>query len=335
MVKARKLPSGNWRALAYSGIVNGKRSYKSFTAPTRREAEFLAAEYALKKKETLYNDITLGEAYTKYIESKSNVLAPDTVAEYSRAAKRDLQNLMPVKLKKLTQEMIQQEVNREALTHSPKTVKNMHGLLSSVLSVFEPDFKLRTRLPQKERKELYIPTDADISVLVENMNGLSIEIPILLAAFGALRRSEIAALDVENDIKGNVICISKAMVRGKNGDWVIKKPKSYAGYRTVEIPDFVAEKLKGWQNTMKPNTITNKFIILLKKCNLPHFRFHDLRHYHASILHALNIPDKYIMQRGGWSNRETLNKVYQHAMSDKARIFTDEALKHFNNTFFK
>lgn len=64
MVKARKLPSGNWRALAYSGIVNGKRSYKSFTAPTRKEAEFLAAEYALKKGK-LYITILLSAKPTQ------------------------------------------------------------------------------------------------------------------------------------------------------------------------------------------------------------------------------------------------------------------------------
>ena len=47
MAKAKKLPSGSWRVLQFVGLdADGKRQYKSFTAPTKREAEFLAAEAA-------------------------------------------------------------------------------------------------------------------------------------------------------------------------------------------------------------------------------------------------------------------------------------------------
>ena len=46
MATAKKLPSGSWRILVYSHTdQDGKRRYKSFTAPTKKEAEFLAADY--------------------------------------------------------------------------------------------------------------------------------------------------------------------------------------------------------------------------------------------------------------------------------------------------
>ena len=51
MAKAKKLPSGSWRVRVYDGKgADGKDRYKSFTAATKREAEFLAAEYAAKRK---------------------------------------------------------------------------------------------------------------------------------------------------------------------------------------------------------------------------------------------------------------------------------------------
>ena len=51
MAKAKKLPSGKWRALVYDYTdSNGKRKYQSFTAETKKEAEFLAAHYCLNKK---------------------------------------------------------------------------------------------------------------------------------------------------------------------------------------------------------------------------------------------------------------------------------------------
>ena len=51
MAKAKKLPSGSWRCQVYDYTdTTGKRHYKSFTAGTRKDAEYQAAEYALNKK---------------------------------------------------------------------------------------------------------------------------------------------------------------------------------------------------------------------------------------------------------------------------------------------
>lgn len=47
-----------------------------------------------------------------------------------------------------------------------------------------------------------------------------------------------------------------------------------------------------------PDQITHRFLRAIKSSGLPPFRFHDLRHYAASIMHAIGVPDQYIMQRG-------------------------------------
>lgn len=50
MAKAKKLPSGSWRVRVYDGKdAAGKNIYRSFTAATKKQAEFLAAEYAAHK----------------------------------------------------------------------------------------------------------------------------------------------------------------------------------------------------------------------------------------------------------------------------------------------
>lgn len=43
-------------------------------------------------------------------------------------------------------------------------------------------------------------------------------------------------------------------------------------------------------------------------------RFHDLRHYAASIMHAIGIPDQYILQRGGWSSDSVMKTVYRNTI---------------------
>ena len=332
-MKAKKLPSGRWRCRVYDWTdPAGKKIYKSFTADTRKEAELLAAKYAASRKATASKDRTLADAYARYIEIKKNTLSPATVREYSRAAKADFPELMPLRMSRLTQEAVQSAVNVMSANHSPKSVRNAHGLLSAVLSMFAPEIRLNTRLPQSRKPDLYVPTEQDVENLIRSIRGTELEKAVLLAAFGSLRRSECSALMI-SDIEGNIVHVNKAIVLGSDKQWTLKQPKSKAGYRDIKMPDFVIERLKPAPNgrivNIMPATITDYFADVRRKFNLPHFRFHDLRHYQASILHAMGVPDKYIMERGGWSTDSTLKNIYQHTMSDKRKQVEDDIVQRF------
>ena len=347
MPTAKKLPSGSWRCLVYShteeiknsdGSIKKKRIYESFTSNIpgpkgKRIAEQAAAEFAANKDQRSRSaDMLLGTAMDNYIQSRESILSPRTIMDYKRIRRMSLQSLMNIRLSRITQEDIQIAINLEAVNHSPKTVRNSHGLLSAVLKQYRPDFALNTSLPKKQRVELYIPTDEEVKRLIRASEGTEMELPILLAAFGPMRRGEICALD-STDISGNIVHVSKNMVRTEDNTWIIKSPKSYAGDRYIDFPDFVAEKWRGKTGrivNLTPNNITDRFRSCLHRAGLPHFRFHDLRHYSAPIQHALGIPDSYIMQRGGWGNDGTLKAVYRHALADKTKEMDDIANQHFN-----
>lgn len=348
MPTAKKLPSGSWRCQVFShkeervqsdGTIKQKNIYKSFTVsdPTpkgKRKCEAMAADWAEKKELKSHNSITFEEAINMYIEERKNVLSARTAREYKMTANKHFAYLKPLEIDKITREDIQKQINLEAVSLSPKTVRNLHGLISAVMGVYRPDFAIRTQLPKKVQSNLHIPTDSEIQRLIAVSRGTEMEIPILLAAIGTMRRGEIAALKVE-DIKGNIAHISKNMVRVDKGTWIIKAPKSYAGDRFVELPDFVIQKLPpfGHVTDLRPDQITNRFIRLLKKNDLSHFRFHDLRHYSASIQHAIGIPDSYIMQRGGWGNDGTLKQVYRHALSDKEHEMNQRTNDYFSSLY--
>lgn len=339
MAKAKKLPSGNWRVRVYAGDdEHGKKIYKSFTAATKREAEFLAAEYQMtgKQKAVPARDMTLREAYARYIESKSNVLSPSTIREYKGCANRCLQELMHLKVKDLTQEEVQIAINHMAIDHSPKSVRNAHGLLSSVLSIYYPELQLHTRLPQKEKNVIAIPTEDEVNALLKASEGKHLHRAILLGAVGTLRRSEICAL-TKADVFDNGVMVNKAMVMDENKKYVIKTTKTTAGTRFVELPKYVIDELRAVPGDRiypyVPATLTNKFIELTQKTLGRRFRFHDLRHYSASVLHAMGVPDLYIMQRGGWDSRETLDRVYQHVLSDEQKKFNKKIIEHFESAF--
>lgn len=337
MAKAKKLPSGSWRVLVYTGTdANGKRQYKSFTASTKREAEYLAAEFTAKRKAPVSSDMKLAEAYRKYIEIKINTISPTTAREYQHAASRDFPELMQLRLSQITQEKVQSAVNAMAAAHSPKSVRNAHGLLSAILRMYAPDIRLSTRLPQTKRAEIHVPVGQEIETLIRSIAGTELEKAVLLAAFGSLRRSECCAL-LRSDIDGDTITVSKAMVWTSNCEWVIKQPKSTAGYRSLKLPKFVIERITVGESdrivNLVPTTVTNYFHKAVIAAGLPHMRFHDLRHYQASVLHAMGVPDKYIMERGGWRTDSTLKNIYQHTMSDRRKAIEDDICARFDQTY--
>lgn len=233
----------------------------------------------------------------------------------------------------IPQDIIQNVINEESKDHAPKSVRDMHGLITAVLKHNRVNLTINTVLPKKVRPGIYIPSDEEIKRLIYAVKDTDMELPVYLAAFGAMRRGEIAAL-TSGDVDGTIIHVSKTMVLDDNNVWRTKAPKSFAGDRYIEVPQFVAELLKGIKGrivTMHPNRITARFNSALKKAELQQFRFHDLRHYNASISHALGMPDSYIMQTGGWGNDRVLKEVYQHTMEDRRKEINSIAINHFEN----
>lgn len=341
MAKAKKLPSGNWRVLLYVGTdAAGKRMYESFTAETKSEAEFLAAEYKLKHPKEKRSRITLGEAFDSYIESKSAVLSPSTLRSYKTIRKKHLQKLMPLDVNTLTNADIQREINGVAASHSPKTVRNVNALLSAVLTMFRPDFTLSTTLPAKQKKDFYIPTEETICKLLHLADGTNIELPLLLASQLGLRASEINGLTHGCiDRERNEITIKQAYVRGEDGN-VIKSPKSYAGYRTIPCSETIIQKIGEGKpdDLIYPSTseqISNRWQRFLEKNEEKHFNFHALRHYFASRALLLGIPQKYIAELMGHSSEHMINTVYQHTFKDTKRTFAEQLVRESDKTLEK
>jgi integrase len=339
MAKAKKLPSGNWRVNLYIGKENGKRLYKSFTAPTRAEAELMAAKYKAGVKEcSAPNNLTVGEAIDKYIEMKSNVLSPTTIREYKRCRNNDFAGIIDTQLSKLTNNNVQICINDLSANHSPKFVKNAYGLLSATLKMYYPDFRLNILLPQKKKIDILIPSDEEVKKLIEFVKGKEEEVPIVLGAFCGLRRSEIVGLKWDCiDLKNNTITIKEARVRGENNEVVAKSTKTTQSTRTIKIYPFIAEILKKSRNdsayvtNLSGDTIYNRYTRALELLGIQHYRFHDLRHYVCSAMLALNIPKNYIAAYLGHGSERMVDMVYGHIMKDKKNEFDKRLEDYFNS----
>lgn len=349
-MKARKLPSGSWNCRVtdhYEIDKDGKkkRVYRSFTVddPSKKgkiACEKMALEWMANKtyeRERRGSDANMlvREAVERYIDIKRNVLSPSTIRGYKKSTVR-MDPIADVCLNKLTTPMVQKWVNDMSAEISPKSVSNIYGLLAAVCGTFAPETTLRVKLPQKKIYHGYVPTDADIKALIEyvKVNDPDLVIPIYLAAFGTLRRSEICGLlagDV--DRHAGTVHVHRAMVERSYRDTVLKDtPKTSASDRVVQLPDKIIALLPtdGPITPLSPSVLSNRFARAVARCGLPHFRFHDLRHYAASIMHAIGIPDVYIMAKGGWSSDATLKRIYRGTMDDWTDHYNSLTLDHQN-----
>lgn len=313
----------------------GRRRGKTFSAPTKREAKRKAEDWIMDNLEDGKPIINLSDALQRYLDSKAAVLSPSTLRCYEGIQKNHFGSIGSTPIGRLTKADVQAWISGLVLDGlSPKTVKNCYGLLSAVLvqNDIQPP---KVQLPQQRQFENYCPSDSDIAVLLDQIrrdgDGELLR-AVLLAAFGPCRRSEVCALTA-SDVKENVVYINKALVKDSSGAWVIKQPKTPGSTRRIVYPDFVITELSGISDRLIPHTpdyIGDKFRKTLKRAGLPPFRFHDLRHYGASIMMYMGISQKMIEKRGGWAaGSPILRRTYQNTIDEEAQKEIIRINEHF------
>lgn len=181
-------------------------------------------------------------------------------------------------------------------------------------------------------------TAEQIEQLLTFVKGTPIETPVLITAFYGLRRGEVLGLrwDDVNFKEGTIkICNTRTRV----GETTVNKaPKNESSLRTLPMIDKVETYLKRLQKRMKENKllmgnefkqneyiccwengqmydislINHQFKKILEDNNMPHIRFHDLRHSTASYLLKQGFSLKEIQIWLGHSSLNTTANIYAH-----------------------
>lgn len=333
MAKAVQLPSGNWNVKIYIGKdENGKRIRKSFTADTRWKAEKMADDY-LKKGKKEEKKISVGEAIEGYVRLKENVLAPSTIRGYRIIRRNRLQSLMSVDIHEVNNINMQLAINEDSKTAGYKSIKEAKALVCSALKLYGVRLDLNVTLPAKKPKIKNLPTAEQV---INIIRGTDVELPCLLAMWLSLRISEVRGLQFR-DIKDNIVTVRRSNVYFDGNDNIKEVNKTYNSTRQLAIPPYIQKLIEAVPHEeetdfivpMGYNAICNHFKKLLAENDLK-MTFHDLRHLNASIMLKLGIPDKYAMERGGWSTNNTLKAVYQHTFSDERKLVDEKIDDYFN-----
>ena len=321
MATAKKLPSGNYRVRVYD---NKTGTTRSFTASTKKEAEYLANEWLTGRAKDPVA-ITLNDAIDLYIESKNNVLSPSTIRGYRTAQRNAYKAIKDLRLDEINELILQKWVNGNAAEYGSKSIHNQYGLLTAVLGQnhIKLDFD-SVLLPQKEKPDYEIPTPETMGNIMAALSGHPAEIPILIALMCGLRQSEIAALRWE-DYDGSRLRIHAAVVPDENNKLVRKEhAKSYAGNRYIDVPAHLKTVLDASPRSgdnispyKTPSGVLKALQNLCERIGLPKYKMHALRHAYASLMLKEGVADKYAMERLGQSTPHMIKNVYQHTFKSE------------------
>ena len=327
-----KLPSGSYR-------IRQMKDGKTYTAtidhkPSKKEAEEIIREMITDKAPVSTRN-TFEECALELLESKSHILSPSTLRSYKGILRHLSDRFKGYKLKDIEQIHVQREMNEYAQGRSAKSVKNAHGFISSVLVTFNPSLTLHTSLPAKEIKEDYIPTDAEVKAIFDHEKGTRYLVPFALASC-ALRRSEICALDISDLDDDNCLYIHRALVPGDGESFTLREiNKTSLSRRRIKIPNELADLIRkqGCIYDGAVSGLNQRLHLVQRKLGIPPFKLHALRKYFPSMCHSLGIPDKYIMDYGGWKTDHVMKDVYMRAERDKKDAIQQQALDHINDLF--
>jgi len=334
MASIRKLKNGSYQAQIFAGRdLNGKQIRKWITASTLKECKtkIREIEYEIENK-TFVNveNIRLCDYMDRWYDLQTSRLSPTTTRVYKIYIEKYYKpKLGHYRLAQINEMHIKEFYHELLKDKKSKTVLKIHCVLNAALEEV-----LKNKNPCREvkapKKERYIPTILDedeFNKLRNGIKGTEAELPILLAAWLGLRLGEIFGLRWKDiDLKTGLIRIRQTQVKAGPGNYVLKSPKSDSGKRDLIAPKYILSMLKKHKKSQKvlrdlifdqkPDNFSRRFEYILKHLELPKTRFHDLRHYHATMMLKHGIPDLYASKRLGHASVSTTKEIYQHITSD-------------------
>ena len=185
----------------------------------------------------------------------------------------------------------------------------------------------RVTPPRRQRPELRFLDAAEAQRLLAAAEGTDYHLPIHLALYTGLRRSELLGLRWSDlDLDARTLTVARTMISLRGDPTHISEPKSRGSRRVVayagetetllrprrEMPlDQVCARADG--TVLQPDRLSHGYRKIADGCGIA-VRFHDLRHTHASLLLAAGVPVHVVQARLGHASIQTTVDIYGHVL---------------------
>jgi integrase len=346
---------GRWHAAYYFEQPDGHQDRKYLYGATQREVvkKLEAFKRELAKGAPLPNDrITVDQFLTQWLEEVVRPKnRPKTFESYAMHVRLYLGPAIGHhRLVKLTPQHVQALMNRQLADGlSPRTVNYTRSILRAALNralkwgLVSRNVATLVDAPPSRRPEVRPLSFDQARSLLKNLEGHRLEALFSVALAVGLRQGEALALHwADVDLDQGLIHVRHTLQKIDN-QWQFLEPKTERSRRTIPLPAVAAETLRRhkerqdlerlaagsvWEewDLVFPSTrgtpldgsnVTHTLQRILADSGLPRQRFHDLRHFCASLLVAQGVPMRVIMEILGHSQITLTMDTYSHVALDQ------------------
>lgn len=344
-----------WEARYTEGVDpgTGKQIQRSISGKTQKEVAKKLKEAVAALDAGTYtapSKMTLGQWLDIWLSEYLGGVKPRTADSYKAAVNNHIRPALgAVKLEALAAHQIQTLYNnlqRREEPLSPKSIKNLHGVLHKALEQAVAVGYIRfnpagaCKLPRVERAEIKPLDDVAISAFMEVIHGHKYENLYLTTLFTGMREGEVLGLTWDCvDFEGGTLTINKQLQkeRGGSGEYHLVSPKNGKS-RCITLAPSVLAILKAqwvkqaewrlkagemWEQSglvftdeighhLSAQTVYLHFKKLAAEAGYPDARFHDLRHSYAVAALQSGIDVKTVQETLGHHTAAFTLDVYGH-----------------------
>lgn len=311
-------------------------------------AEFVAVEAAIDR------DMPFSSYLVQWMEIARSTLKPNTAAGYASMIQNPIAPYFQqrgITLGGLQAVDIQMFYTSQLKRVSANTVIHYHAIIHRALKyavktdLIDVNPADKVERPRKDRFTASFYDGNEVNRLFQAARGTPLELPVMLAAFYGLRRSEVVglkwdAIDFENKTIAIRHTVTVCAEKGRRIEVAADTTKTASSRRTLPLVPAFQTKLAALKeqqeknrilcgrsyctdylgyvlvdamgNRLKLSYISTAFPALLKRNGLRPIRFHDLRHSCASLLLKNGVPMKQIQEWLGHSDFSTTANIYAH-----------------------
>lgn len=351
---------GRWSGGAYVLTVNNCVERRYVYGSTRKEAAAKLVELQKRHAEGVSagsTTLTVGRFLDEWLVHMAHRVRPQTVSGYENNVRLHLvPRIGSKKLSRLTVRDVRIMVDDMRATEmSPRMVQWVHSTLRVALQhAFAEDLVTRNvakgvKIATPEKVTTIDPFTVDEAreFLRKSREHRLYALWATVLLLG-MRRSEVCGLHWSDiDLAKGTLRISRGLQRA--GGILQELPtKTRRSRRTVPLPPFLVQVLmdhrdrqteerasaRHWQDMpyvftstvgtpLEPRTLTRTFHALCLRLGLRRVRLHDLRHSCVSLLLALGVSPRVVMEIVGHSAIEMTMNVYGHVSLDNQRAALD------------
>lgn len=210
--------------------------------------------------------------------------------------------------------------------------------------------------PRPQRTEMQTMNEEEVETFLEFVKKTPYYALFYLNIFTGMRRSELLALRwCEVDLDLCEVSVIRSLHHLHNGSLIFRQPKTVKGRRMIALTPSTALMLREHKKNQEvtklmlgvgvkdddlvfsqvdgkpllPDTVSHAWTKTVKRAGLKHFRLHDGRHTHASIMLKQGIHPKIVQERLGHATISTTLDLYSHV----APGLQEAAARHFDEAF--